>query len=178
MTAAATEQGQLAVSGHAYPEGAVMVAAEAYWWRLDRLRQASSRAQAADCAQSMAQAAGKVAAALTGHPQAAEDTHTDPLAWTDLATLTGGLAAALRGDYVDSDRAIDDHDGPYGAWTDMATALDRREFAAAWYAVAQDLRDRAGLSDSAEDGEHRYPLRAFAAAQACKAAAAIIDAPW
>jgi hypothetical protein len=178
---ATTTGNALSLAGHHYPEGAARAAAETYAdWRL-RLREAGSRREAAERAQSLAGAASLMAAALTGHPQAAEDTHADPVAWTDIATYTGGLATALRGDYVDSDRAIDECDGPYHGWTDLANALNRLEFAAAWYPLAQDLRDRAGLSGDSEDSErrkHHEPLRAFTAAQVIEAAAAVIDAPW
>jgi hypothetical protein len=184
---ATTTGSALSLAGHHYPEGAARAAAETYaHWRL-RLREAGSRQEAAERAQSLSGAASLMAAALTGHPQAAGDTHADPLAWTDIATYTGGLATALRGDYVDNDRAIDDYDGPYHAWTDLANALNRLEFAAAWYTIAQDLRDRAGLNGDSDDGDgnegrkrrkHHEPLRAFTAAQVIEAAAAVIDAPW
>jgi hypothetical protein len=174
---AATGQDPLAVSGHAYPEGAVTVAAEAYWWHLGRLRLASSRVQAADRARALARAAGKVAAALSGHPEAVPDTHADPLAWTDISTLLGGLAIALdHGSYPDA------LDGAYHGWENLAGATTRREFAAAWYPFAREFRQRAGLDcTAAKDNGTRdedEPLRAFAVAQVTTAAAAIIDAAW
>jgi hypothetical protein len=160
-----------------------MVAAEAYWWHLDLLREARTRKEAADRAQRLAQAAGKVAAALTGHPQAAPDTHADPLAWTDISTLTGALAIALGGVPIDHGSYPGAIDGPYDGWEDMAGAATRREFAAAWYPFTQELRQRAGLDGTVarddgtgDDGE--LALRAFAVAQVNRAAAAIIDAPW
>jgi PHD/YefM family antitoxin component YafN of YafNO toxin-antitoxin module len=176
-------QDPLAVSGHRYPEGAVMVAAEAYWWHLDRLRLATSRAQAADRAQRLAQAAGKVAATLTGHPEGAPDTHADPLAWTDISTLVGGLAIALGGVRIDHGSYPDALDGPYDGWGDMAGATTRREFAAAWYPFAQEFRQRAGIDGTTaqDDGtrDDDVPaLRAFAVAQVTRAAAAIVDAAW
>jgi hypothetical protein len=185
-TVAATGQDPLAVSGQAYPEGAVMVAAEGYWWHLDLLREAGTRKEAADRAQRLAQAAGKVAgkvaAALTGHPEAAPDTHADPLAWTDIATLVGGLAIALGGVPIDHGSYPDALDGPYDGWEDLAGAATRREFAAAWYPFTQQFGQRAGLDCTADDdgtgGDGELALRAFAVAQVTRAAAAIIDAPW
>jgi hypothetical protein len=179
----ATGQDPLAVSGHAYPDGAVTVAAEAYWWHLGQLRLASSRAQAADRAQYLAQAAGKVAAALTGHPEATPDTHADPLAWTDISTLLGGLAIALGGVPIDSGSYPDALDGPYHGWEDLAGASTRREFAAAWYPFAQEFWQRVGLDgtagqDDKSESDGELLLRAFAVAQVARAAAAIIDAAW
>ena len=172
---ATTTGNALSLAGHHYPEGTATVAAETYaHWRA-RLREAGSRQEAAERAQSLSGAASLMAAALTGHPQAAEDTHADPVAWTDIATYTGGLATALRGDYVDSGHPVD-YDGP--AWTDLANALNRLEFAAAWYTIAQDLRDRAGLSEDSGPRNRHEPLRAFTATQVIEAAAAVIDAPW
>jgi hypothetical protein len=180
---AATRQDPLALSGHAYPEGAVMVAAEGYWWHLDLLREAGTRKEAADRAQRLAQAAGKVAAALTGHPQAAPDTHADPLAWTDISTLVSGLAIALGGVPIDHGSYPDALDGPYDGWGDLAGAATRREFAAAWYPFAQEFRQRAGLDGTAarDDGtgyDGELALRAFAVGQVTRAAAAIIAAAW
>jgi hypothetical protein len=181
-TAAATEQDPLAVSGHAYPETAKPVA-ETYSYQLGRLRGAVTRWEAAERAQSLAKSACAMAAVLTGDPEAAEDTHTDTLAWTDLATFLGSLAMALRGARVDPDDTFDAYDYPhYESWEHLAQAASRIEFAAAWYPLGQNLRQRAGLDGTArpddEDDEDAPPLRAFAAAQVVKAAAAIINAPW
>jgi hypothetical protein len=173
----AVSQDALAVSGHPYPHGAVTVAAEAYWWHLGRLREAGTKREAADRAQRLAQAAGKVAAALTGHPEAVQDTHADPLAWADICTLTGGLAIALGGVPIDRGSYPESLDGPYDGWEDLACAATRREFAAAWCPFAREFRQRAGL-EGPEDGSPGEPLRAFAVAQVTAAAAAIIDAPW
>lgn len=183
VTVAATGHDPLAVSGHAYPDWAVTVAAEAYWWHLDRLREARTRKEAADRAQRLAQAAGRIAATLTGHPQAAPDTHADPLAWTDISTLVGALAIALGGTRIDHGSYPDALDGPYDGWEDLAGAATRREFAAAWYPFTQEFRQRAGLDgtaapDDETEGDGELALRAFAVAQVTRAAAAIIDAPW
>ncbi len=155
--------------------------AERYWWHLARLREATSRGKAAEYAQSLAAAADRIAAALTGGAEAAADTATDPLAWADLSKFLASLAMALRGASVTPDGIFDANDGPdCDSWKHLAQAAGRREFAAAWYPIGQYLRLHAGLDGgTGEDGDEDAPeLRTFTVAQVIRAAAAIIDAPW
>lgn len=156
-TATSTVEDPLAVSGHSYPDLA-KPAAETYWHRLRRLREAGTRREAAERAQSLAGAADHMATVLTGCSQAAGDTHTDPLAWTDLATFLDSLAMALRGSRVDCEDIFDANDGPdYDSWEHLAQTASRMEFAAAWYPIGQYLRRHGGLDGTArqddEDGD-------------------------
>jgi hypothetical protein len=165
-----------AVSGHEYP-GLAALKAEAYWWHLAALREAPTRERAAARVQSLASAADQIAAALTGLPEAAPDTHRDPVAWTDIATYLTCLARALQysqmnfGDRVGLSSELD-QDG----WDVLASATTRREFAAAWYPIREDLVELAALP--ADDGDRSPRLRSFTAAQVIRAAATLIDAPW
>jgi len=166
--------------GHGYT-AVPAVDAERYWWHLARLREATSRNKAAEYANSLAAAADRIAAALSGAAETAPDTVTDPLAWADLSTFLARLSMALRGANVIPDDILDANDCPdYDSWEHLAQAMGRREFAAAWYPIGQYLRLHAGLDGSTgDDGDEDAPeLRAFTVAQVIRAAAAIIDAPW
>jgi hypothetical protein len=61
-------------------------------------------------------------------------------------------------------------------WDDLASAATRREFAAAWYPIREDLVELAALP--AGGGDRSPRLRSFTAAQVIRAAATLIDAPW
>jgi hypothetical protein len=158
------------VSGHRYPPQAAP-GVEAYLTHLDALAGAETRLEAAAHLQSMAAAAGQVAAALAGTPEAAPDTVRDPLAWTDLATYLIRLAQALHfGERMDFSVEF----GSEG-WDDLAgAAVTRTGFAAAWQPMREDLLELAGLS--AQDSDP--PLRAFTVVQVIRAAAAVTDASW
>jgi hypothetical protein len=162
-----------ALSGQDYPELA-LVEAEGYWWHLARLRESTSRENAAGHALALARAADHIGSALSGTAGAVPDTARDPLAWMDLATYLTRLAQALHGGCLYPDGNRDASDGDHWEWEDLAAASTRKEFAAAWYPIAGNLRQ---LAEPGEDGESPR-LRAFTAAQAARAAAAIIDAPW
>jgi hypothetical protein len=101
--------------------GGTPVDAERYWWHLARLREATSRAKASEYAASLASAADRIAASLSGAPEAAPDTATDPLAWADLSTFLTSLALALRGAQVTPEYTFDANDGPdYDSWEHLA----------------------------------------------------------
>jgi hypothetical protein len=162
------------LSGHKL-SGPAAVLAEAYWWHLAALRQATTRDGAAHHAQALASAADHIAAALSGTPEAAPDTNRDPLAWTDIATYLTRLALALHGGCMSTDDKRDMSDEDHGEWENLAQAASRREFAAAWYPIRENLLQLAALPGD-NGGSPR--LRAFTVARVIRAAAAIIDAPW
>jgi hypothetical protein len=164
------------LSGHDYPQAAA-VEAEGYWWHLARLRESTTRELAAEHAEALARAAGHIAAALAGTPGAEPDTATDPVAWTDLATYLTRLALALHGAQMNPgphDDPWQDSDEDYYAWEDLAGAAARREFAAAWQPVRENLQR---LAAPGENGAAPQ-VRAFTTAQVTRAAAAVLDAPW
>jgi hypothetical protein len=173
MTITSTTPPQ-ALSGDKFP-GSAAVLAEAYWWHLAALREAATRDRAAHHAQALATAAGQIAAALSGTPDAAPDTHRDPLAWTDIATYLTRLALALHSGQMNFGGRLDLTDFDDAGWDDLAAAATRREFAAAWQPIRENLAELAALPDGG-NGDPR--LRSFTAAQVTRAAAAIIDAPW
>jgi hypothetical protein len=162
-----------ALSGQDYPELA-LVEAEGYWWHLARLRESVTREQAAGHALALARAADHIGGVLAGTAGAVPDTARDPLAWMDLATYLTRLAQALHGGCLYPGGNRDASDGDHWEWEDLAAAATRREFAAAWYPIGENLRQ---LAEQNEDDQSPR-LRAFTAAQTARAAAAIIDAPW
>jgi hypothetical protein len=140
------------------------VEAEGYWWHLARLRESTTRELAAEHAQSLARTADHIAAALTGTPGTTPDTGRDPLAWTDLATYLTRLALALHGGRISPEDRWETSDGDYGEWEDLAAAVTRREFAAAWHPIKEIVQQ---LAAPVEDGDapscepsppHRSPM--------------------
>jgi hypothetical protein len=162
-----------ALSGHWSLEPAA-VQVETYWWHLDALHQAPARERAAHHVQALAAAAAGIAAALSGTPGAAPGTRRDPAAWAGISAYLTRLAMALRGGRISPQDRWDMSDGDYGEWEDLAGAVTRLEFAAAWHPVRENLLELAALPD--DGGGPR--LRGFTAAQVIRAAAAIIDGPW
>lgn len=167
--------GATALSGRPYPAAAV-VDAERYWWHLARLREATTRAQAAGHAWSLAAAAGRIAAALASAPGTVPDPGRDPVAWHDLSVCLVRLAIALERDFTWAGCDPDDPgDGEaHREWKRLARTVTRAEFAAAWRPVSQSIET---LAAPPEDGTPAA-LRAFAAAQVARVAAAVTGAPW
>jgi hypothetical protein len=176
--AAAQARAGLPVPCHGFPDEASALQAERYWWHLARLREARDRCETVVHTAALADAAGRIAAALRGAPPEAADAGTDPLAWADLCTYLTRLGCALDGGgtvspaqwEADEPEAFD---GDQDAWHDLADAATPGEFAAAWYPIQQNIRDRAA---SRPDGSPGL-LRAFTVGAVIQAAAAIIDSP-
>ena len=164
-----------ALSGHPYPTAAV-IDAETYWWHLARLRESRTRAQAAGHTWSLATAATHIAAALAGAPGTVPDPSRDPVAWHDLSACLVRLATALERDFTWTGCDPDDPDDgeAHREWKRLAHTVTRAEFAAAWRLVSQNIET---LAAPREDGTPA-PLRAFAAAQVARVAAAVTSAPW
>jgi hypothetical protein len=178
MTQTATIPGPAAatgLSGHPYPAAAV-TDAETYWWHLGRLRESTTRTQAAGHAWSLAAAAGRIAAALPSAPGTVPDPSRDPVAWHDLSACLVRLAMALERDFTWAGCDPDDPgDGEaHREWKRLACTVTRAEFTAAWQPVSQNIET---LAAPREDGTPA-PLRAFAAAQVARVAAAVTGAPW
>jgi hypothetical protein len=178
MTDTATIQGTAAataLSGRPYPAAAV-IDAETYWWHLARLRESRTREQAAAHIRSLANAATHIADALASAPSTVPDPSRDPVAWHDLSVCLVRLATALERDFTWTGCDPDDPDDgeAHREWKRLAHTVTRSEFAAAWRPVSQNIE---ALAAPREDGTPA-PLRAFAAAQVARVAAAVTSAPW
>jgi hypothetical protein len=174
MTIADVISSALPVSGHQYPAPAA-IKVEAYWWHLTALREAATRTAATAHLHSLASVADQVAAALTGTPEATSDTALDPLAWTDTATYLTLLALALHSAQTGPADKWETSDGDAPDWENLAAATTRREFAAAWHPIRENL---IGLTTLPGKCGADPQLRTFTVAQVIRAAAALIDAPW
>lgn len=132
-----------------------------------RLQAAAGVAFLADLADDLA---SEILAAGPGDP-ADEGTERDPIAWKEIAAHLNRMSLALSGGILHVEDSWDDED--MHEWKDLAQATTRREFAAAWAAIKDELIKRA----TAEDGE-KPPLREFAVTRILTVAAAVIDGSW
>jgi hypothetical protein len=134
-----------------------ITATEDYAQLLAILTAASNREERAGLLDAMAAHAGQTAAGYSG--RGVQDDASDPLAWTETATLLTRLAAAERG-FILQPADPEDRD-PSRPWADLAIAGTPGEYEAAFAAVLKQLA-----------GTVREPAigRVAAAAQACAAA--------
>jgi hypothetical protein len=148
----------------------------AYNGYMGELRQAATRPEAAQTVMTLSSIADSISSAIiTAGPVTAEEEGTtrDPLVWAEVATQLNRMALALNGailcdnDYHFLDREDSDE------WEDLSHATTRKEFAAAWAPLKEELTGRATPADT-EDGE----LRPLAVTLICAVAAAVMDARW
>lgn len=130
---------------------------------------ADRREAAARITRTMADWAEETAAALrSGSPEPPEE-HLDPHAWTDIATWLYLIAESLDGEMkafkpVGRDWWLDVPEDEQEPWRDLAEAISRREWAAAWSVICPALDEP--------------PMQKFVSEQVATMACIVIDAPW